>query len=63
MNCAQWPTDVMDYLWINASFFCIVWKEKVMKKVLSVLHDFDQSACSRFMSAGQGVAANHICGL
>lgn len=54
------PADVMACpLQINASPFCIFWKEKVV----ILLHDFAQSACSHFMSAGQGVAASHVCAL
>ncbi len=58
------PTGVMTLpRLINASPFCLVWKKKVMKKVVGLLHDFDQSASSRSMSAGQEVAASHLCGL
>lgn len=58
------PTGVMALpRLINASPFCLVWKEKVMKKVVGLQYDFDQSACSHSTSAGQGVAAGHLCGL
>lgn len=58
------PTGVMAHpRLINASPFCLVWREKVTKEVGSVLHDSDQSACSHSMSAGQGVTASHLCGL
>lgn len=58
------PTGVMALpRLINASPFCLVWKEKVMKTVVGLLHDSDLSACSRSMSAGQEVLASHLCGL
>lgn len=55
------PTGVLVLLQlINVSHFCLVCKEEVMNKVDSLLHDFDQAACSRPTAARRGI---HFCGL